>query len=118
MIVKICSLDMNPVAVPFVIHLSQYDENVRLAFPLYTSYGDLDIKAGQTAMLRGKAADGTEVEVKMQLIGEQEDVTVLCDISKKMTQMPGRGIYEVTLYDDRKQLSSSNFIILVEHAPF
>lgn len=114
MITKKYSLDMNPGGQPVVVHLSQYDEDVRLVFSLYSSYGTLNVESGTTAVLRGTKADGNAISIDEQLSKNGDEVTVTVDVDKQMTAAAGKNLYELTLYSGSKRLSSANFVIQVK----
>ena len=103
-------LNVVPIGVPPVIHLSQYDSDFTLVFNLYASTGALTIPSGTTAEIRGTKRDGNGYDADATVSGTT--VTVTGDV--QMTAIAGANIYELALYKNSKQLFTSNFILAVE----
>lgn len=62
-------LDVVPGSVPVVVHVSQYDDDVRIIFNLYASTGVLNIEQNSTVAIRGTKPDGNGISVECTLDG-------------------------------------------------
>lgn len=113
-------LDMVARGVPPVIHLSQYDSDFSLVFPLYASTGTFTVASGTTAIIRGTKTSGNGYSASATLDTitiagvSYPSVTVAGDV--QLTASAGRNIFEITLIKDGEELSCANFILLVERA--
>lgn len=105
-------LDVTPGGVPLRIDLSQYDDDFTLIFDLFSEDGTFTVESGTTVTIRGTKRDGNGYSVDATLDGTA--VTVAGD--KQLTAVAGESRYELTLWKDDKELSTSNFIIKVERA--
>lgn len=103
-------LNVCPVGVPPVIHLSQYDSDFTLVFNLYASTGTFTVPTGTTAEIRGTKRDGNGYDADATVSG----TTVTVTGNEQMTAIAGANIYEIALYKNSKQLFTSNFILAVE----
>lgn len=114
MITKTYDIDMCPGGVPVVVHLSQYDNDFKLVFNLFSRTGDLSIASGTTAAIRGTKSDGNGFSANCAIDISKKQVTVIGD--QQMTVVAGRQTFELTLYASSKELSTANFILDVKRA--
>ena len=103
-------LDMTPGERPLRIHLNQHDEDFQLLLRLFSDRGDLDIKSGTTAKIRGTTPGGQSYIANASI--SSGVVTVIGD--ENMCDAAGIGVYEICLTKDNKELYSSNFFVIVE----
>lgn len=108
------TLTMPSGGVPPVIHVSQYDSDFLITFNLVDSYGTLNIESGTTAEVRGTKKSGTGYSASATINVSAMTVTVSGDA--QMTAASGENIFEIALIKGEKELSSTNFILLVERA--
>ncbi len=107
-------LDVVPGSVPVVVHVSQYDDDVRIIFNLYASTGVLNIEQNSTVAIRGTKPDGNGISVECTLDGS----AVTVDLTQQMTAVAGYAIFELTLYQNNHEMNTANFILDVERAAF
>ena len=112
MIDKSYSLDMLPMDPIPVVEVSQYDTDFQILMLLYASNGDLDL-SGTSATLRGRKPDGTPYEKAVYKTGQ----SVVLQGDTNLTDVAGKGIYEICLTSQSKDLHTSNFILRVEPSP-
>ena len=105
-------LDVVPGSVPVVVHVSQYDDDVRIIFNLYASTGVLNIEQNSTVAIRGTKPDGNGISVECTLDG----AAVTVDLTQQMTAVAGYAIFELTLYQNNHEMNTANFILDVERA--
>jgi hypothetical protein len=114
MITHTFDLDVVPGSVPVVVHVSQYDDDVRIIFNLYASTGVLNIEQNSTVAIRGTKPDGNGISVECVLDGS----AVTVDLTQQMTAVAGYAIFELTLYQNDHEMNTANFILDVERAAF
>ena len=114
MITHTFDLDVVPGSVPVVVHVSQYDDDVRIIFNLYASTGVLNIEQNSTVAIRGTKPDGNGISVECVLDG----AAVTVDLTQQMTAVAGYAIFELTLYQNDHEMNTANFILDVERAAF
>ena len=114
MITHTLDLDVVPGSVPVVVHVSQYDDDVRIIFNLYASTGVLNIEQNSTVAIRGTKPDGNGISVECTLDG----AAVTVDLTQQMTAVAGYAIFELTLYQNNHEMNTANFILDVERAAF
>ena len=114
MITHTFDLDVVPGSVPVVVHVSQYDDDVRIIFNLYASTGVLNIEQNSTVAIRGTKPDGNGISVECVLDG----AAVTVDLTQQMTAVAGYAIFELTLYQNNHEMNTANFILDVERAAF
>ena len=107
-------LNMVPVGVPPVIHLSQYDDDFLLVFNLYSSVGTFTVESSTTAEIRGTKEDGYGYSANATIDISNKRVTVAGN--NQMTACAGQNTFELVLKKNNKVLSTANFILDVEHA--
>ena len=105
-------LDITPGGYPTRINLSQYDNAFTIVLNLFSSVGEFAIGSGATAALVGTKADGNGYSTVASI--SDKSVTIAGD--KQLTAVPGENIFEIVIYDDDKEIRTSNFIIDVERA--
>lgn len=105
-------LDVTPGGYPTRINLSQYDNAFTIVLNLFSSVGEFAIGSGATAALMGTKADGNGYSVAASI--SDKSVTIAGD--KQLTAAVGENIFEIVIYDDDKEIRTSNFIINVERA--
>lgn len=103
---------MSPGGAPTVVNLSQYDDNFKLVFTLYSRQDQLVIEDGCRAKIRGTKTSGKKYSMDAALSGNV--VTVIGD--RQMTIAAGRNIYEIVLVYDGMEINTSNFILYCEPA--
>ena len=113
-ITKTNRLSMTGGGVPMIVRLSQYDADFTLIFELYSTDGTFTIPSGTTAEVRGTKNDGKGYSASATLDITNKKVTVTGD--QQMTAVPGKHIFELTLWKSNKELNSANFILDVEPA--
>lgn len=113
-ITKTNRLSMTGGGVPMIVRLSQYDADFTLIFELYSTDGTFTIPSGTTAEVRGTKNDGKGYSASAALDITNKKVTVTGD--QQMTAVPGKHIFELTLWKSNKELNSANFILDVEPA--
>ena len=89
MITHTYDLDVVPGSVPVVVHVSQYDDDVRIVFNLYASTGVLHIEQDTTVAIRGTKPDGNGISVDCILSGS----AVTVDLTQQMTAVNGFAIF-------------------------
>lgn len=97
-----------------VVRLNQFDEDFTLAFSLYASFGEFTLQEGTTARIRGTKPDGHAYSVDCTVNVEAGTVTVAGD--QQLTAAEGKGIFELTLYKNSKELNTANFEVWTEAA--
>lgn len=107
-------LNMVPVGVPPVIHLSQYDDDFSLVFNLYSSVGTFTVESSTTAEIRGTKEDGYGYSANATIDISNKRVTVAGN--NQMTACAGQNTFELVLKKNNKVLSTVNFILDVERA--
>lgn len=105
-------LDVTPGGYPTRINLNQYDNDFTIVFNLFSSSGEITIGSNATAAISGTKKDGNGYSMAASISGKT--VTVTGD--KQLTAVPGENIFEIVIYDDDKEIRTSNFIIDVERA--
>ena len=113
-ITKTNRLNMTGGGIPLIVRLSQYDDDFTLIFELYSTDGTFTIPSGTTAEVRGTKSDGKGFSASATLDITNKKVTVTGD--QQMTAVPGKHIFELTLWKSNKELNSANFILDVEPA--
>ena len=94
------------------IFLSQYDDDFKLKINLVAWCGDFSMPSGTTAALRGTKSDGNGFITNCVIDG----TTVMVDGNKQMTAVAGKSAFELTLYNNDKELNSATFIVNVKRA--
>lgn len=94
------------------IFLSQYDDDFKLKINLVAWCGDFSVPSGTTAALRGTKVDGNGFIANCTING----TTVMVDGNKQMTAVAGKSAFELTLYNNDKELNSATFIVNVKRA--
>ena len=112
MILQSFKLDVIPDGKKKEIWLNQYDDDFVLQITLFSSAGTLSIPSGTTAAIRGTKPDGNGYSANAVL--SDNVVTVTGD--QQMTVVAGKAIFEITLYNDNKELNTANFILHIERA--
>lgn len=112
MIKHTLDLDIVPKATRPSVELNQGDDDFQLEFALSAHTGLLTLSAGMTAEIRGTKPNGVGYTASAALDGNV--VTVTGDTN--MTDAIGRGIFEITLTNSGKYLSTENFYIYIEPA--
>ena len=112
MIIHEYDIDMVPNGNRVDVWLNQYDDDFILKFNLYARIGELTIPSGTTAAIRGTKPDGNGFSADAVL---NEDV-VTVEGDQQMTVAAGKSIFELTLYNDGKELNTANFILHIERA--
>ena len=97
------------------LYLNQDDEDFILKFNLLARTGTLTIENGTTASIQGTKNDNTTFEGSATLDVESKTVTV--QGSRDMTNVDGKGQFELCLTHASKKLHSANFTIQVEKKP-
>lgn len=105
-------LDVTPGGYPTRINLNQYDNDFTIVFNLFSSSGEITIGSNATAAISGTKKDGNGYSMAASISGKT--VTVAGD--KQLTAVPGENVFEIVIYDDDKEIRTSNFIIDVERA--
>lgn len=105
-------LDVTPGGYPTRINLNQYDNDFTIVFNLFSSSGEITIGSNATAAISGTKKDGNGYSMAASISGKT--VTVAGD--KQLTAVAGENIFEIVIYDDDKEIRTSNFIIDVERA--
>ena len=106
-----------------IVNINQYDEDFTIRFNLKVREENYVVDAGTTAMIRGTKPDGNgyseDCTITIGTATEEDPnplsyVTVTGD--KQMTAAAGRGEFEITLYNNDKELNSANFTLMIQHA--
>ena len=120
MITHSFDLDITPTFPLNAVHLNQYDDDFMLRMHLYSSKGEFVIESGTTVEIRGTKPDKSGYTSDSASLIEESDgrYTVEVHGDQQMTDVYGKGIFELTLVNDGKLLSTANFIIYVERAAF
>jgi len=105
-------LDVTPGGYPTRINLNQYDNDFTIVFNLFSSSGEITIGSNATAAISGTKKDGNGYSMAASISGKT--VTVAGD--KQLTAVAGENVFEIVIYDDDKEIRTSNFIIDVERA--
>lgn len=105
-------LDVTPGGYPTRINLSQYDNAFTIVLNLFSSVGAFSVGSEATAALVGTKVDGNGYSVAASI--SDNAVTIIGD--KQLTAVAGENIFEIVIYDDDKEIRTSNFIIDVERA--
>lgn len=105
-------LDVTPGGYPTRINLSQYDNAFTIVLNLFSSVGAFSVGSEATAALVGTKVDGNGYSVAASI--SDNAVTIIGD--KQLTAVAGENIFEIVIYDDDKEIRTSNFIIHVERA--
>lgn len=111
------SLDFCPGGVPLFVRLSQYDSNFSLVFNCFSHKGDFTVENGSTAVFREHKPDGNVISIDATVSGTTVTLTPSADNAKQMTAIKGHCECEISLQKNGKELSSANFVLLVEKAP-
>lgn len=111
------SLDFCPGGVPLFVRLSQYDSNFSLVFNCFSHKGDFTVENGSTAVFREHKPDGNVISIDATVSGTIVTLTPSADNAKQMTAIKGHCECEISLQKNGKELSSANFVLLVEKAP-
>lgn len=111
------SLDFCPGGVPLFVRLSQYDSNFSLVFNCFSHKGDFTVENGSTAVFRENKPDGNVISIDATVSGTMVTLTPSADNAKQMTAIKGHCECEISLQKNGKELSSANFVLLVEKAP-
>lgn len=111
------SFDLNivPGGVKVVRRLNQYDSDFSLQIHLVSSYGEFSIEDGTTAQIRGTKPDGNGYSAEAAVDTETNIVTVTGDV--QITAASGRGVFEICLMKDNRELNTANFALEIERAP-
>lgn len=112
MIVHTMDLDVVPDRNVKGLWLSQGDEDFSLVFNLYARTGAFTIESGTTIAINGTLPDGTSYTKAATYSGTT--VTVAGDTD--LTAIAGKGVFELTLTHNGKELNTANFIINFEEA--
>lgn len=108
-------LNISPGGMPPVIKVGQYDDDFSIVFNMYAvNPVTWTLASGTTAKVRGTKTDGTGYSADCSINTSNKTVTV--SGNKQMTAAHGACIYEIVFYSSSKELSSANFILLVERA--
>lgn len=99
---------------PPVIHVSRGDTDFQILLLITTSVGEFEIETGTTIELRGRKPDGGIYTNQCYLSSER---TVLLQGDANLTDVAGRGVYELCFTHNSKWLHTANFIIQVEPSP-
>lgn len=94
------------------IFLSQYDDDFGLKINLVAWCGEFSVPTNTTAVLRGTKADGNGFIANCAING----TVVMVDGNKQMTAVAGKSAFELTLYNNGKELNSATFIVNVKRA--
>lgn len=111
------SLDFCPGGVPLFVRLSQYDSNFSLVFNCFSHKGDFTVENGSTAVFREHKPDGNVISIDATVSGTIVTLTPSATNAKQMTAIKGHCECEISLQKNGKELSSANFVLLVEKAP-
>ena len=112
------NLDMvpKPIGSQLIVPINQYDDDFLIRIHLYARIGDFQVESGTTARIRGTKPDGEAFSADCTLTIEEGKPVVTITGDKQMTAASGGGVYEITLYKNNVELSSSNFVLNVERA--
>lgn len=99
--------------IPVEIHINQYDTDYQLLVYVKPEKGTLDVQSGTTVELRGRKPDGTAYTKQVYLSGNN----VVLQGDRDLSDIPGKGVYELCFTRNGKWLSTANFIITVEPSP-
>ncbi len=94
------------------IFLNQYDDDFQLKINLIAWCGEFSVSSGTTAVLKGTKVDGNGFIANCTING----TTVMVDGNKQLTAVAGKSTFELTLYNNGKELNSSTFIVNVKRA--
>lgn len=108
------NIDVAPCGVPPVISVSQYDTDFTITFSLYSSDGNLTVESDTTASVSGTKPDKNGYNANASINVSAKTVKVTG--AAQMTAVPGRAVFELTLFKSSKRLSTSNFILDIEPA--
>ena len=97
------------------LYVNQDDEDFILKFKLLARTGTLTLEENTTASIQGTKSDNTTFTGDATLDVESQTVTV--QGSKDMTNVDGKGQFELCLTHAGKKLHSANFTIQVEKKP-
>lgn len=111
------SLDFCPGGVPLFIRLSQYDSNFSLVFNCFSHKGNFTVESGSTAVFREHKPDGNVISIDATVSETTVTLTPSAANAKQMTAIKGHCECEISLQKNGKELSSANFVLLVEKAP-
>lgn len=114
MISKSYYLDVTPCGDPPIVHVSQYDTDFQILLYIRSRSGELTIQNGTRVDLRGTKPDGQEFTMQCSLSGSN---TVLLQGNENLTDVAGKGIYELCFTHNNKWLHTDNFVIKVEPSP-
>jgi hypothetical protein len=106
------ALNVYASGIPQIINLSQYDDDWRLIFNLYTSTGTFNMPPGTTAQIQGTKTDGNGYQATA--VVSNNTVAVSGDV--QITAAAGANDFEIVIFNNNKRLSTINFTIQVEHA--
>ena len=114
MIIHSFDLDMVPGGKKSEVYLNQYDSDFTLEVHLVSRQDSLTVQSGTTAAIRGTKPDGNGYSVAATVDAANDLVIVTGD--QQMTAVAGRGVFELTLYYNDKELNTANFFLVVEPA--
>lgn len=104
------NLSITPGGAPLRIYLNQNDANFSLVFDLYTVTGEFTMQSGSTVKMTGRHWGGTE----FTKTGTYSGKTVTIAGDKTLTAVAGESLAEITITNSGKQLSTANFILVIE----
>lgn len=116
MLIQNYDLDMVPSGIPLTIHVSQYDTDVQLVFKLFASHGTLNLNSGATVKIRGLKRDGNGISVPCTYAYADNTATVTIQLTKQMTAVAGKNVFELYVKTYTGDLYSANFILHVERS--
>jgi len=114
MIIHAFDLDMVPGGAKVERRLNQYDSDFSLRIHLVSRQGNFTIQSGTTAQIRGTKPDGNGYSVNATVDVANAIVTVTGD--QQMTAAAGHGVFELTLFNNGKELNTANFVLHIERA--
>ena len=112
MITHIYDLDVVPGAVPVVVPLKQYSDDVILVFNVFSRFGVLDLGTGVTVAIRGTKPDGNGISINVSLNGN----AVTVQVDKQMVAAAGKALYELVFSRNGKEFITASFILYVQRA--
>ena len=112
MITHIYDLDVVPGAVPVVVPLKQYSDDVILVFNVFSRFGVLELGAGVTVAIRGTKPDGNGISINVSLNGN----AVTVQVDKQMVAAAGKALYELVFSRNGKEFITASFVLYVQRA--
>lgn len=97
-----------------VIHVSQYDTDFQILLYVVASVGNFSIESGTTIELRGTKPDGTTYTKQVYTSGANH---VLLQGDADLTDVAGKGVFELCFTHNNKWLHTDNFIVKIEVSP-